>query len=117
MLMSPGLFGSCQFYHVLSQTCVDHYLLVPTDRPCSSFVHVRSSAFGRYQFVFMPIVHPRYRREFVSGRAKERTTPFTRSDMVLSNAGVWPEHVAWSPSHISKWAVQMNEYPGLMQLC
>ncbi|XP_037077517.1 protein arginine N-methyltransferase 5-like isoform X2 [Pollicipes pollicipes] len=39
-----------------------------------------------YQFVFMPIVHPRYRREFIGGSLKERNTPFTRSDMVLSNA-------------------------------
>ncbi|XP_043200596.1 protein arginine N-methyltransferase 5-like [Amphibalanus amphitrite] len=47
---------------------------------------ISSATEAGYQFVFMPIVHPRYRREFVSGRAKDRTTPFTRSDMVLSNA-------------------------------
>jgi hypothetical protein len=40
---------------------------------------------SRFDFVAVPLVHPRYRRVF-GGQEKERTTPFTRSDMLLSSA-------------------------------
>ncbi|XP_023224593.1 protein arginine N-methyltransferase 5-like, partial [Centruroides sculpturatus] len=38
-----------------------------------------------YQFVAMPIVHPRFKREFISGKAKDRSGAFTRSDLVLNS--------------------------------
>lgn len=38
-----------------------------------------------YQFVFVPIVHPRWRRELISGAAAKRNSAFTRSDMILSS--------------------------------
>lgn len=35
----------------------------------------------------MPIVHPRFKREFLSGKAKDRSGPFTRSDLLLQSTG------------------------------
>lgn len=37
-----------------------------------------------YQFIVAPIVHPRFRREFLHGKALHRPGAFTRSDLVLS---------------------------------
>ncbi|XP_033223876.1 protein arginine N-methyltransferase 5 [Belonocnema kinseyi] len=41
---------------------------------------------AKYDFIVAPLVHPRYKREFISGVAKERTDPFTRPDMILCNS-------------------------------
>ncbi|XP_077982145.1 protein arginine N-methyltransferase 5-like [Glandiceps talaboti] len=38
-----------------------------------------------FDFVAVPIVHPRFKREFVSGAAKDRPGAFTRSDLLLSS--------------------------------
>lgn len=40
-----------------------------------------------YDFISIPISHPRYRREFVKGLAKERSEPFARIDLALSSEG------------------------------
>ncbi|XP_064640295.1 protein arginine N-methyltransferase 5-like [Lineus longissimus] len=36
-----------------------------------------------YQFACMPIVNPRFKREFLESPAKDRPGPFTRSDLIL----------------------------------
>lgn len=36
-----------------------------------------------YNFVCFPIVHPRFKREFLTGKCKDRSGPFTRSDLIL----------------------------------
>ncbi|KAG1667595.1 Protein arginine N-methyltransferase 5 [Nymphon striatum] len=39
---------------------------------------------SRYSFIVVPLVHPLFKREFISEPAKNRDGPFTRSDMLLS---------------------------------
>nr|CAG4640678.1 EOG090X028A [Eulimnadia texana] len=41
---------------------------------------------ARYDFVSMPIAHPRYNREFLAGKAKDRFQPFTRADLILNSS-------------------------------
>ncbi|GIX84529.1 protein arginine N-methyltransferase [Caerostris extrusa] len=41
-----------------------------------------------YNFIVAPIVHPRFRREFFAGKARNRLGAFTRSDLVLSTQGI-----------------------------
>ncbi|EZA48205.1 hypothetical protein DMN91_012321 [Ooceraea biroi] len=43
---------------------------------------------SRYDFVCVPLVHPLYKREFISGPAKNRRGPFTRPDLIL-NSSEW----------------------------
>lgn len=43
--------------------------------------------FFRFDFVCLPIVNPRYKREFIHGPAKNRHGPLSRSDLVLSGQG------------------------------
>ncbi|XP_054721089.1 protein arginine N-methyltransferase 5-like isoform X2 [Uloborus diversus] len=38
-----------------------------------------------YTFIVTPIAHPRFRREFLGGKAHQRQGAFTRSDLVLSS--------------------------------
>nr|XP_006816923.1 PREDICTED: protein arginine N-methyltransferase 5-like [Saccoglossus kowalevskii] len=38
-----------------------------------------------FDFVAVPIVHPRFKREFLSGAPKDRPGAFTRSDLLLSS--------------------------------
>ncbi|XP_076286299.1 protein arginine N-methyltransferase 5 [Lasioglossum baleicum] len=41
---------------------------------------------SKYDFVFVPLIHPLYKREFISGAAKDRVGPFTRPDIVLCSS-------------------------------
>ena len=41
----------------------------------------------RFDFAAMPIVHPRFKREFLEGKAKDRKGAFARSDLFLSSQG------------------------------
>lgn len=43
---------------------------------------------ARYGFIIVPLVHPSYKQEFISGPALNRseTVPFTRPDMILMNS-------------------------------
>lgn len=45
------------------------------------------SSFHRFDFLCMPIFHPRYKREFFQDPAKSRPGPQTRSDLLLSGRG------------------------------
>ncbi|XP_072024146.1 protein arginine N-methyltransferase 5-like [Amphiura filiformis] len=38
-----------------------------------------------FDFVAMPVVHPRFKREFLEGKAKDRQGAFARSDLLLSS--------------------------------
>lgn len=38
-----------------------------------------------YEFVCIPIVHPRFKREFFTNPGKSRPGPFTRADLILSS--------------------------------
>lgn len=44
-------------------------------------------ALFRYDFISVPLAHPRFGREHVEGKAKERPGAFTRSDLLLSSSG------------------------------
>uniref|UniRef100_A0A1B6CEQ6 Protein arginine N-methyltransferase n=1 Tax=Clastoptera arizonana TaxID=38151 RepID=A0A1B6CEQ6_9HEMI len=46
---------------------------------------VDTSIQNRYDFVCIPIVHPRFKREFINGKSKDRPGAFTRFDMILSS--------------------------------
>ncbi|XP_076764519.1 protein arginine N-methyltransferase 5 isoform X2 [Xylocopa sonorina] len=41
---------------------------------------------SKYEFICVPLVHPLFKREFLSGVAKERIGPFTRPDILLSSS-------------------------------
>ncbi|XP_017763861.1 PREDICTED: protein arginine N-methyltransferase 5 [Eufriesea mexicana] len=41
---------------------------------------------SKYEFICVPLVHPLFKREFVSGHAKNRIGPFTRPDIVLCSS-------------------------------
>lgn len=68
----------------------------------------------------MPIVHPRFKREFISGKAKDRSGAFTRSDLVLSSQDwntlfvgkisltIDPDSVAFSVSKNSEKALEQE---------
>ncbi|XP_058791996.1 protein arginine N-methyltransferase 5 [Phymastichus coffea] len=47
-------------------------------------LHIANSS--RYQFVTIPIVNPQFKREFISGSAKNRPGPWARSDMILCSS-------------------------------
>nr|CAG4651639.1 EOG090X028A [Triops cancriformis] len=53
---------------------------------------LRTSSEAKYDFISMPIVHPRFSRELLSGPAKERSGPFTRSDLIL-NSSDWNSYI------------------------
>ncbi|CAI9715887.1 protein arginine N-methyltransferase 5-like [Octopus vulgaris] len=44
-----------------------------------------SSCKSGFDFLCIPVVNPRYKREFVRGPSKKRSGPLTRSDLVLSS--------------------------------
>ncbi|GAB1863970.1 Protein arginine N-methyltransferase [Camponotus japonicus] len=41
---------------------------------------------AKYDFICVPLVHPLFKREFISGAAKNRPGPFTRPDLILSSS-------------------------------
>ncbi|KAG7189508.1 hypothetical protein KM043_017199 [Ampulex compressa] len=41
---------------------------------------------SKYEFICVPLVHPLFKREFISGAAKHRLGPFTRPDLVLCSS-------------------------------
>ncbi|KYQ48785.1 Protein arginine N-methyltransferase 5 [Trachymyrmex zeteki] len=43
---------------------------------------------SRYEFICVSLVHPLFKREFISGPAKNRPGPLTRPDLVLSSSGI-----------------------------
>lgn len=47
------------------------------------------SLVGRFDFLCMPLFHPRFRREFESEPAKSRPGAQTRSDLLLCGRGSW----------------------------
>lgn len=42
----------------------------------------------RFDFICVNLVHPLYKREFISGPAKDRPGPFTRPDLTLPSSGI-----------------------------
>lgn len=62
-------------------SCGLDFACVPDIRQCLAY-----SAENKYDFTMMPIVHPRFKREFLSGKAKDRQGPFTRSDLLLQSS-------------------------------
>jgi len=50
-------------------------------------VCIHCSLVCRFEFVCIPVVNPRYKREFLEGPAKERDSPLTRSDLLLNSNG------------------------------
>ncbi|XP_050447264.1 protein arginine N-methyltransferase 5 [Cataglyphis hispanica] len=41
---------------------------------------------SKYEFVCIPLVYPLFKREFISGPAKDRPGPFTRPDLILRSS-------------------------------
>ncbi|XP_029658740.1 protein arginine N-methyltransferase 5 [Formica exsecta] len=41
---------------------------------------------SKYDFICIPLVHPLFNREFISGPAKDRPGPFTRPDLILCSS-------------------------------
>nr|CAD7409519.1 unnamed protein product [Timema poppensis] len=54
-----------------------------------------------FDFVCLPIVHPRYKREFLSGKAKDRPGAFTRSELILLSTD-------WSTMIVGKLSPYIN---------
>lgn len=44
-----------------------------------------SASNAGYHYIVIPFIHPRYRRELICGKAKNRVASITRSDLVLSS--------------------------------
>jgi len=42
----------------------------------------------RYDFICISLIHPLFKREFISGPAKNRPGPFTRPDLILNSSGI-----------------------------
>ena len=51
---------------------------------------------NRYDFVAIPISHPRHRRDLMNGPVKERFAAFTRADLLLSSAGIRNQNYVYS---------------------
>lgn len=43
---------------------------------------------SKYDFVCIPLIHPLFKREFISGPAKNRLGPLTRPDLILCSSGI-----------------------------
>ena len=62
----------------------------------------------RFDFICVPICHPRYRREFLDP-VPNRSGAFTRSDLVLPSQGKWPlskitcSLLIWSEVTFQSW--------------
>lgn len=46
----------------------------------------------RFEFICIPLVHPLFKREFISGVVKNRSGPLTRPDLVLCTSGTYDEN-------------------------
>eukprot|EP00057_Strongylocentrotus_purpuratus_P006267 XP_011660741.1 PREDICTED: protein arginine N-methyltransferase 5-like [Strongylocentrotus purpuratus] len=72
-----------------------------------------------FDFVAMPIVHPRFQREFVEGKAKDRVAAFARSDLLLPSQD-WSALVVgklseWLQVDAENTVVRQNSQVALMQ--
>lgn len=72
-----------------------------------------------YSFIVTPVVHPRFRREFLEGKSKDRPGAFTRSDLLLSTQD-WSTLVvgkisSWINPDSSVHAVKRNSELALEQ--
>ncbi|XP_068212824.1 protein arginine N-methyltransferase 5 isoform X2 [Palaemon carinicauda] len=47
---------------------------------------LQESSRAGYDFISVPVAHPRFKREHIHGKAKKRTGAFTRSDLLLSSS-------------------------------
>ncbi|XP_076325185.1 protein arginine N-methyltransferase 5 isoform X2 [Tachypleus tridentatus] len=69
---------------------------VPDISNCLSF-----ASNSGYQFITAPIVHPRFQREFILGKSKNRSGAFTRSDLLLTSQD-------WSSLIVGKLSTWLN---------
>nr|CAD7393122.1 unnamed protein product [Timema cristinae] len=70
-----------------------------------------------FDFVCLPIVHPRYKREFLSGKAKDRPGAFTRSELILLSTGMRDSDLTLSVAPDAKKGfsikyITLNPFPG-----
>ncbi|XP_072169677.1 protein arginine N-methyltransferase 5-like [Diadema setosum] len=77
------------------------------------------ASYGGFDFVALPIVHPRFKREFVEGKAKDRIAPFARSDLLLPSQD-WSSLVvgklsAWLQPDSENAVVRLNSQEALLQ--
>ncbi|KAL6261469.1 hypothetical protein P5V15_006559 [Pogonomyrmex californicus] len=56
---------------------------------------------SKYDFICVPLVHPLFKREFISGCAKNRPGPFTRPDIILCSSD-------WNNLIIGKFSPLIN---------
>eukprot|EP00057_Strongylocentrotus_purpuratus_P006265 XP_011660739.1 PREDICTED: protein arginine N-methyltransferase 5-like [Strongylocentrotus purpuratus] len=77
------------------------------------------ASYAGFDFVAMPIVHPRFQREFVEGKAKDRVAAFARSDLLLPSQD-WSALVVgklseWLQVDAENTVVRQNSQVALMQ--
>ncbi|XP_063951475.1 protein arginine N-methyltransferase 5-like [Lytechinus pictus] len=77
------------------------------------------ASYAGFDFVAMPIVHPRFKREFVEGKAKDRVAAFARSDLLLPSQD-WSALVVgklseWLQPDSENAVVRQNSQVALMQ--
>ncbi|PIK35137.1 hypothetical protein BSL78_28040 [Apostichopus japonicus] len=46
---------------------------------------LQMASYSGFDFIAMPIVHPRFKREYIEGKARDRQGAFTRPDLILSS--------------------------------
>lgn len=63
-----------------NMSCGLDFTCVPDLNQC-----LLSATNAGYHFISIPFIHPRYRRELLRGKAKDRNEPTTRSDLVLAS--------------------------------
>ncbi|MCL4145083.1 UNVERIFIED_CONTAM: hypothetical protein GTU68_061219, partial [Idotea baltica] len=74
-----------------------------------------------YEFISVPLVHPRFAREHIDGKAKARPGAFTRSDLLLTS-GDWNSLVVGRLTQTScvlcesdVWSIRANHEAALQQ--
>ncbi|KAB7501407.1 Protein arginine N-methyltransferase 5 [Armadillidium nasatum] len=82
---------------------------------------LQESGRSGYDFVSVPLVHPRFVREHIEGKAKDRPGAFTRSDLLLTSSD-WNSLVVGRLSQTScvlceseEWTVRSNHEAALQQ--
>ena len=79
-------------------------LIVGLELRCSSDLRgeLEDALVRQFSYIALPLVHPRYRTSDTLGVAKERSTAFTRSDLLLSSEE-WTSRVV---GVISPWVAR-----------
>lgn len=80
---------------------------------------LQMASYSGFDFIAMPIVHPRFKREYIEGKAKDREGAFTRPDLILSSQD-WSSLVvgklsSWIQADSPDEVVRKNSEGALME--